>query len=244
VELDEAEAAYKKALEFTPDSVGARLGLGFVYSRQGRTADGLNEYHRAIAIDPKSAPAYFGVADANLRMGRLPEAIAAAAKVLEFDPGYRQAHYLKATALSRTGATEESAKEFEIFRKAAAEEQSQTDHIRDISVFNQEAAAKLTEGHAQDAIEAFQKAIEASPDSVTAYLNLGTAQSKLGQHKAAVETFRKILTLNISDSFLISWNLAQEYQYLGDSPSSLGNKVVYLQNIDLALREAIESNLE
>src|SRR5262249_49872779 len=76
VEFDEAAAAYRKALEFTPDSVGARLGLGFVYLRQGRTADGLNEYNHAIATDPKSASAYYGVADANLRMGRFPESVA------------------------------------------------------------------------------------------------------------------------------------------------------------------------
>src|SRR5262249_33979867 len=34
-ELEQAEAAYKKALEFTPDGVEARLGLGDVYLQQG-----------------------------------------------------------------------------------------------------------------------------------------------------------------------------------------------------------------
>jgi hypothetical protein len=43
---------------------------------------------------------------------------------------------------------------------------------------------------------------------------------------------------------LVSWNLAQEYQYLGDMEASRRHKVVYLQNIDLALREALESNLD
>jgi hypothetical protein len=33
----------------------------------------------------------------------------------------------------------------------------------------------------------------------TAYLNLGTAQTKLGQHKAAAGTFQRMLTLNIAD---------------------------------------------
>ncbi|PYS36734.1 MAG: hypothetical protein DMG14_23825 [Acidobacteria bacterium] len=90
----------------------------------------------------------------------------------------------------------------------------------------------------------FRKAIETFPDSATAYLNLGTAQSKLGQHKAAADTFQKILSLNVSDSFLVSWNLAQEYQHLGDSEASRRHQIVYLQNIDVALREALETNLE
>ena len=244
VELDDAAAAYGKALEFTPDSVGARLGLGYVYLQQGRAEDGLNEYNRAIAADPKSAPAYFGIADANLRMGRFSEAVVAAAKVLEFDPRYRQAHYLMATALARMGKTSESDKEFEIFRQAEAEARSQTDHIRDISVFNQEATAKMTEGHAEEAVQMLQKAIETFPDSATAFLNLGAAQSKLGQHKAAAETFQKMLTQNVSDSFLVSWSLAREYQAIGDTEVSRRHEVVYLQNVDLALREALEASLD
>jgi tetratricopeptide (TPR) repeat protein len=244
VELDDAAAAYRKALEFTPDSVGARLGLGYVYLQQGRSADGLNEYNRAIATDPKSPPAYFGIADANLRMGRFPEAVAAAEKVLEFDPRYRQAHYVMGTALARMGQTGESDKEFEIFRQAEAEARSQMDHIRDLSVFNQEATAKMTDGQAEEAVQMLQTAIETFPDSATAFLNLGAAQSKLGQHKAAAETFQKMLTQNISDSFLVSWSLAREYQSLGDIEASRRHEVVYLQNVDLALREALESSLD
>ena len=243
VELDEAASAYKKALEFTPDSVDARLGLGDVYLQQGRTEDSLNEYNRAVATDPKSAAAYLRVADANLRMGRFPEASAAAAKVLAFDAGHRKAHYVLATALVRMGAKDEGDREIEVYRKLEAEARSETDHGRNIVVVNREAAAKLLEGRAEEAVEMFLRAIETSPDSATAYLNLGTAQSKLGQHKAAADTFQRMLTLNI-DSFLVSWNLAQEYQYLGDIEASRRHEVVYLQNIDVALREALESNLE
>src|SRR5262245_7112688 len=58
-EIDQAVAAYKKALEFTPDSVDARLGLGDVYVQQGKTEDALTEYNRALAQDAKSAPAHF-----------------------------------------------------------------------------------------------------------------------------------------------------------------------------------------
>src|SRR3989442_5734201 len=54
-ELDQAAAAYKKALEFTPDSADARLGLGDVYVQQGKPDDALSEYNRALARDAKSA---------------------------------------------------------------------------------------------------------------------------------------------------------------------------------------------
>ena len=85
-EFDKAATAYKKALEFTPDSVEARLGLGNVYLQQGRAKDALDEYNRAVAADSQSAAAHFGVADANLRMGLFAEASAAAAKVWRSTP--------------------------------------------------------------------------------------------------------------------------------------------------------------
>ena len=243
-ELDQAASAYKKALEFTPDSVDARLGLGDVYLQQGKAEDALKEYNLALAKDPKSAAAHFRNADANLRLGRFPEASAAAAKVLSLDARHRKAHYVLATALVRMGTQEESERELEVYRKLEAEARAETDRGRNIVVVNRGAAAKLLEGSAEEAVEMFRKAIETFPDSATAYLNLGTAQSKLGQHKAAADTFQKILSLNVSDSFLVSWNLAQEYQHLGDSEASRRHQVVYLQNIDVALREALETNLE
>src|SRR5262249_24930931 len=163
-------------------------------------------------------------------------------QVLALDAGHRKAHYVLATALVRMDAKEESDKQLEVYRNLETEARSETDRGRDIIVVNRDAAAKLLEGRGEEAVEMFRKAIETFPDSATAYLNLGIAQSKLGQHKAALDTFQKMLTLNISDSFLVSWNLAQEYQFLRDTEASTRHKVVYLQNIDLALREALESN--
>jgi tetratricopeptide (TPR) repeat protein len=244
VELDEATAAYKKALEFAPESVGARLGLGDVYLQQGRSEDALKEYDRVLAKDDKNASAHYRAADANLKLGRAAEAAAAARKALAIDQNHHKAHFVLATALLRTGAEEEGNRELEVFRKLEAESRAETDRERNTFAANREAAAKLLDGHGEEALDAFRAAIAAWPDSVTAYLNLGTAQSKLGQHKQAVETFQKMLAGNISDSFLVSWNLAREYQQLGETESSRGHRTVYLQNIDLALREALEASLE
>jgi tetratricopeptide (TPR) repeat protein len=242
-ELDLAASAYRTALEFTPDSVDARLGLGDVYLQQGKPHDALTEYNSALLKDAKSAPAYFRVADANLRLGRFAEASEAAGRVLALDAGHRRARYVLATALLRMGAKEEGDRELDVYRKLEAEARSETDRGRSIGVVNRGAAKKVLEGRAEEAVEAFLKAIETFPDSPAAYLNLGAVQSKLGQHKAAAATFQKMLTLNL-DSFLVSWHLAQEYQHLGDIEASRRHRVVYLQNIDVALGEMLESNRE
>ena len=243
-ELEKAAAAYRKALEILPGSPESRLGLGDVYVRQGRPEAALTEYRAVVEANPKNVAAHFRIADANLRMGRFPDALAAAAQTLTLDATHQRAHYVQATALVRVDRREEGEKELELYRKLEAESRAQFDRIRNIVVLNRGAAAKLIEGSPEQATELFLKAAELYPDAPATYLNLGTLQSKLGRHKDAIETFQKMLKVEIGDSYLIYRNLAEEYRLLGDAEASRRHLVVYLQNIDVSLQEALESNLE
>ena len=53
--LDEARAAYQRALEATPDSGVLYRELGMVERRQGDTAAALEQFNRAVALDPSDA---------------------------------------------------------------------------------------------------------------------------------------------------------------------------------------------
>jgi tetratricopeptide (TPR) repeat protein len=196
-----------------------------------------------IAADPKNSAAHFRLAEANLRMGRFDAAAAAASKTLAIDPGHRRAHYVLATALVRLGEKENAEKELELYRKLEADARSEIDRSRNMVVLNRGAAAKLLEGRPEEAFEMFLKVIQSYPDEPAHYLNLGTAQSKLGQHKAAVETFQKMLSLG-ADNFLVYRNLAEEYELLGDMEGSRRYRVVYLQNLDVTLQESLAANLD
>lgn len=244
IEFDQAATAYRKALELTPESADSRLGLGDVYLQRGDTAAALTEYAQVVAVAPQNVAANFRIAEANLRMGRFPEAAASAAKVLALEPGHRRAHYVHATALVRMDRKEEGERALELYRKLEAEARSQTDRSRNIVVLNLGAASKLLEGRADEAIEMFRKIIETYPDALASYLNLGTAQSKAGRRVAAVESFQKMLSLGMVDGFMVYRNLAEEYRLLGDREASQRHEVVYLQNLDVALQEALDSGLE
>jgi hypothetical protein len=41
----------------------------------------------------------------------------------------------------------------------------------------------------------------------------------------------------------VSWSLAREYRYVGDTEASRRHEIVYLQNIDIALRDGLDANL-
>jgi len=243
-DFEQAASAYKKALEFTPDSSEARLGLGDVYLREGKPDDALAEYGPVAAAAPQSIPAQFRVADANLRLGNYPEAATAAARALAIDPKHQRARYIRATALLRMDRKEEGDKELELYRNLEAENRAETDRGRNVVVLNRGAAGKFLEGKPEEAIDMFRKIIETYPDVSSQYLNLGMTQSKLGRHQAAVDTFQKMLSLGMDDGFLVYWNLSQEYRILGDMDASRRHEVVYLQNLDVALRDALDWNLE
>jgi predicted Zn-dependent protease len=138
---------------------------------------------------------------------------------------------------------EDADRELELFRKLETETRAESDRNREIIVLNSGAAARLVEGHPEEATEMFLKIIDSYPDAPAHYLNLGIAQSKFGQHQAAADTFQKMLSRGM-DNFLVSRNLAQEYKLLGDLEASRRHEVVYLQNVDLALRDALDWNLE
>jgi tetratricopeptide (TPR) repeat protein len=243
-DFEQALSAYRKALEFTPDSSEARLGLGDVYLREGKPDEALAEYGPIAAASPQSVPAQFRIADANLRRGSYPEAAAAAGKALAIDPKHQRARYIRATALLRMDRKEEGDGELELYRKLEAETRAERDSSRNIVVLNRGAAGKFLEGKPDEAIDMFRKIIETYPDVSSQYLNLGTLQGKLGRHQAAVDTFQKVLSLGIDDNFLVYWNLSQEYRLLGDMDASRRHEVVYLQNLDVALRDALDWNLE
>jgi tetratricopeptide (TPR) repeat protein len=243
-DFEQALSAYRKALEFTPDSSEARLGLGDVYLREGKPDEALAEYGPIAAASPQSVPAQFRIADANLRRGSYPEAAAAAGKALAIDPKHQRARYIRATALLRMDRKEEGDGELELYRKLEAETRAERDSSRNIVVLNRGAAGKFLDGKPDEAIDMFRKIIETYPDVSSQYLNLGTLQGKLGRHKDAVDTFQKVLSLGIDDNFLVYWNLSQEYRLLGDMDASRRHEVVYLQNLDVALRDALDWNLE
>src|SRR5258707_949976 len=56
--LDEARAAYQRAIAATPDSAVLYRELGMVERRQGDAAAALEQFNRAVALDPSDAVSF------------------------------------------------------------------------------------------------------------------------------------------------------------------------------------------
>lgn len=118
---DEAEAAYRKALEDrsypTPEKV--HMNLGLLYGAQGRDEEAVASLRRAVEINPKYYQAHYELASLLDRLGQLEEAAS------EYDvaaPAYRNSgefFYRSGFVLFKLGDHEEARVRLERVRELA-----------------------------------------------------------------------------------------------------------------------------
>lgn len=85
--LDEAEAAYRHALELKPHFAQAHDNLGIVYALGGQLDEAIAAFETALRLDPKSCEAETNLGHALRRAGRSEEARHHWAHALSVDPG-------------------------------------------------------------------------------------------------------------------------------------------------------------
>jgi protein O-GlcNAc transferase len=91
-QLDEAMAAYRRALELKPDYPEAQQsGRCTGRERQGRVDEAMAAYRRALELKPDYAEAHNNLGNALKERGQLDEAIAAYRRALELKPDYPEA---------------------------------------------------------------------------------------------------------------------------------------------------------
>ena len=163
VRFDDALAAYKTALELSPNNLKARLALADLYFRGGNMNDALDSYTRAISTHPDSAAAHHGLADVYLHLDRYSDAIAAAERAVRLDPSDRGSRYIQAIALSRAGRAEQGQQALQEYERLEAESLADQKRQRSILELDRSAAIKLVEGNHEEAIRLWRRALIPGP---------------------------------------------------------------------------------
>jgi tetratricopeptide (TPR) repeat protein len=101
--VDEARAAYQRAIELDPDHADAHVNLGRILHEEGAPAAAEQHYRRALDSDPRHPTAAFNLGVALEDLGRLREAREAYERALELDPENADAHYNLAGLCERRG---------------------------------------------------------------------------------------------------------------------------------------------
>jgi peptidoglycan/xylan/chitin deacetylase (PgdA/CDA1 family)/tetratricopeptide (TPR) repeat protein len=88
---DDAEAAFKEALQLQPKFALAANNLGFVLYRRGKFADAAGWFEKAVDMDASRSLAWLNLGDARLQAGDDAKAMAAYKTFLELAPKHARA---------------------------------------------------------------------------------------------------------------------------------------------------------
>ena len=102
---DEAEAAFKEALQLQPKFALAANNLGFVLYRRGKPADAAVWFEKAVEMDASRSLAWLNLGDARLQAGDDSKAMAAYKTFLELAPRHARAAELQAWIANPSDAT-------------------------------------------------------------------------------------------------------------------------------------------
>jgi tetratricopeptide (TPR) repeat protein len=101
--VQEAIAAYQKAIESNPEASGALVNLGTIAFRQHNLKDALAWYQRAAAADPDYPLAHFNLGNLFDEQGDAASARAHYLEAIRLNPRYADAHFNLALLCERNG---------------------------------------------------------------------------------------------------------------------------------------------
>ncbi|MCC8999918.1 MAG: tetratricopeptide repeat protein, partial [Candidatus Contendobacter sp.] len=111
--FDQAEAAYRAALNLQPAFTQAAVNLADLYRIQGRDEDGEKVLRQALELDPRNATAHHALGLLLIRQKRLPEALSALAEAARFGEDNARYGYVYAVALNSAGQGSKAIQELE-----------------------------------------------------------------------------------------------------------------------------------
>jgi tetratricopeptide (TPR) repeat protein len=178
----EAEAHYKKAIEYDPKFVGACFELGSLLQNQGRLEEAHIQYQRASELDPSFAPYHAKLAAVLTGLGRPEEAVAECRKVVALEPTSVQGYQNLVKALEDVGWLPEALR---ACREAIALDP------RAAALHNHLGGLLYETGRPEEAMQAFQEAIHLESDYADAHFHLGQVLLREGRFAEALDSLAR-----------------------------------------------------
>ena len=189
--LDEAEAASRKALELDPELAEARASRGLVASLRKRFDEARQEFDAALGLDPKLFEAYYYYGRSYYAQGELAKAASWFEKASQVRPEDYQAPMLLASALRGLGRAAES--EIACRRGLAAAEKHLELYPGDARALYF-GANGLSYFDRERALSWAARALQVDPDEPQVLYNVACVYALLGQLDPAIDCLEKSLT--------------------------------------------------
>jgi tetratricopeptide (TPR) repeat protein len=117
--LDDAAAAYRKALELDPYLVAAIINLANIHYSRDELAEAQALYERAIGLEPDFYEAHFNLGNIYHDLGRFSEAQACYREALRLNPLYPDAHFYLAVTFEKMGLSQDARPHWRAYQQLA-----------------------------------------------------------------------------------------------------------------------------
>lgn len=216
---DQAEQAYLKILEETPDSPASYVNLALARAMQKKMDEAIAILKQGLDRLPDSEILLVRLGHTYAVSGKFLLALKAMESVLQLNPRNVDALTVSAGILDAAGRKEEA---WGLYRRALkVEPESKT--LR-VSL----AASLASAGKLNEAIEIYRKLIEEFPDDQSLYQFTGLAYSYLGDHDRAIFYLKQAVAIMPTRSGY--FNLAVAYEKAGRTKEAVEYFRRYLEN--------------
>jgi tetratricopeptide (TPR) repeat protein len=117
--LQEAAAAYRKALELDPYLVAALINLANIHYTRDELIEAQALYERAIGLEPDFFEAHFNLGNIYHDLARFPEAQNCYREALRLNPTYADAHFYLAVTFEKMGQSADARPHWRAYQQLA-----------------------------------------------------------------------------------------------------------------------------
>jgi tetratricopeptide (TPR) repeat protein len=185
--LQQAEYACRKLLQFHADNTDALHLLGVIYYQFGNYDLAVLYIQNALRLKPGNADGFYNLGNIFLEKGQFDEAIPCFRKTLQINPHIAEAYVNLGFALQEKGDSDEA---MVYFQKALQIDPSFVDAYYNLG------NALREKGRLDEALTAYQKALELDHTFFMAWYNQGQILREKEQLDEATACYRKAIELN------------------------------------------------
>ena len=173
--LDEAIAAYRRAIAAAPSFAEAFNALGIALQQRGDLVAAIAHYRAALEAKPDYASACGNLGAALFTQGEIAAALDYYRRAIALRPDHADAHYNLGKALHEGG---DAAGAIECYRRATSFEPGH------VSAWNNLGIALRDLGHPEQAVESYRRALAIKPDAAEIRYNQAMALLEGGHFEA------------------------------------------------------------
>lgn len=175
LEYDRAMALLQRRVALTPNNAAAHLALGRAWMDQGREENAYAELVVALWLDPANADPLTALGRLHLGAGRFAPAVEALTRAVTLAPANAESMHALGEALTRAGRAVEGRQRLEEAERLRAQAVETQRRLRTAGMLALEAEVQLGQGRHEQAIAAWQQAIELQGRSAATHVRLADA---------------------------------------------------------------------